>query len=72
DRPFCRPARALDFLDSQPRAALRLPGATGSAPFQGAGLLLWLIPAFPCLFLSNERRNGKALSSLTARGGGLP
>jgi hypothetical protein len=72
DTLFCRPSRASHFLHSRPRAAPRLPGATCCAPFQGASLLLWLIPAFPCLILSNERRNGQALPSRTARGGGFP
>ena len=38
DYPLYRPFRALFVLDSQPRAVLRLPGATLFASLQDAGL----------------------------------
>jgi hypothetical protein len=54
DLIFYRPFRALSSLCSQPRAALRLPGAIRSAPFQGAKMVGYMFSEL------KDRRDGGA------------
>jgi len=69
---FCRPSRALFFFKTQPRAALRLPGAVLFVPLQGADWQRFACFPHQKLMRFNQRWNSAATSSRTARGGDLP